>query len=82
MGQFVDNLKSLPPAENVVLLRLFDSKDRLVSLIPNLAGKSGPLRVFHHIAGEKEARAPARWSSTFEFFFIVWGSLQGIHNIM
>ena len=54
MGQFVDNLNSLPPAENVVLLRLFDAQDRLVSLIPNMAGKSGPLRVFHHIAGEKE----------------------------
>ena len=42
MSQFEENLKQLPKAEEVVLLRLFNEKDQLLSLIPNVAGKMLP----------------------------------------
>ena len=42
MSQFEENLKQLPKAEEVVLLRLFNEKDQLLSLIPNVAGKNAP----------------------------------------
>ena len=44
MSQFEENLKQLPKAEEVVLLRLFNEKDQLLSLIPNVAGKNAALR--------------------------------------
>ena len=53
MGQFEENLKKLPKAEEVLLMRLFDEKDQLLSLIPNVAGKNASLRVFNKIAGER-----------------------------
>ena len=53
MGQFEENLKKLPKAEEVILMRLFDEKDQLLSLIPNVAGKNAALRVFCRIAGDK-----------------------------
>ncbi|SVD61435.1 uncharacterized protein METZ01_LOCUS414289, partial [marine metagenome] len=53
MGQFEENLKKLPKAEEVLLMRLFDEKDQLLSLIPNVAGKNAALRVFCTIAGDK-----------------------------
>ncbi len=53
MNQFEENLKQLPKAEKVVLLRLFNEKDQLLSLIPNVAGKNAALRVFNKIAGER-----------------------------
>jgi len=53
MSQFEKNLKQLPKAEEVVLLRLFNEKDQLLSLIPNVAGKNAALRVFNKIAGER-----------------------------
>ena len=53
MSQFEENLKQLPKAEEVVLLRLFNEKDQLLSLIPNVAGKNAALRVFNKIAGER-----------------------------
>ena len=49
MSQFEENLKQLPKAEEVVLLRLFNEKDQLLSLIPNVAGKNAALRVFNKL---------------------------------
>ncbi len=49
MSTFEENLKTIPEASNVVLLRVYD-KDELVALLPNLPGRCGPLRVFHHLA--------------------------------
>ncbi len=53
MSLFEENLKKVPHSEDVVLLRLYDDRDRLISLIPNVSGRKGPLRVFRHLAGAK-----------------------------
>ena len=49
MSTFEENLKTVPQAEHVVLLRVYNAKDELVALMPNLPGRCGPLRVFHPI---------------------------------
>ena len=67
MSQFEENLKQLPKAEEVVLLRLFNEKDQLLSLIPTLQEKCC-LRVFNKIAGERglidsdSAKEGLQWS--------------------
>ncbi len=52
MSTFEDNLKHLPSIEHVVLIRVFDQEEQLLSIIPNLPGMQGALRVFNHIASE------------------------------
>ena len=53
MKTFEENLKSLPTAEKTVLLRLYNERDKLVSIIPNIPGRHGSVRVFKHIADKK-----------------------------
>ena len=53
MKTFEENLKSLPTAEKTVLLRLYNERDELVSIIPNIPGRQGSVRVFRHIADKK-----------------------------
>ena len=50
MKTFEENLKSIPTAEKTVLLRVYNQRDELVSIIPNIPGRQGSLRVFKHIA--------------------------------
>ncbi len=53
MNTFEENLKSIPTAEKTVLLRLYNESDELVSVIPNISGRQGSVRVFRHIADKK-----------------------------
>ncbi len=53
MKTFEENLKSLPTAEKTVLLRMYNERDELVSIIPNISGRHGSVRVFRHIADKK-----------------------------
>ena len=53
MKTFEENLKSLPTAEKTVLLRLYNQRDELVSIIPNIPGRQGSVRVFKYIADKK-----------------------------
>ncbi|MBG56479.1 MAG: hypothetical protein CL935_05085 [Deltaproteobacteria bacterium] len=53
MNTFEENVKSLPTAEKTVLLRLYNESDELVSVIPNIPGRQGSVRVFRHIADNK-----------------------------
>ena len=53
MKTFEENLKSLPTAEKSVLLRLYNERDELVSIIPNIPWRKGSVRVFKHIADKK-----------------------------
>ena len=50
MSSFEANLKTLPFAEQTILLRVFDSQDKLMAILPNIPAKQGTLRVFSHIA--------------------------------
>ena len=52
MTAFVENLKTLPSIDSLVLIRLFDAENRLISVIPNVPGKQAALQVFNHIASE------------------------------
>ncbi|MGA1598446.1 MAG: DUF2322 family protein [bacterium] len=53
MSTFEENLKTVPQAEHVVLLRVYNAKDELVALMPNLPGRCGPLRVFRHLTNDQ-----------------------------
>ena len=53
MKTFAENLKSIPTTKNTVLLRLFNERDDLVSIIPNIPGRQGSIQVFQHIADKK-----------------------------
>ena len=53
MITFAENLESIPTVKNTILLRLYNEQDELVSIIPNISGRQGSIRVFQHIAGEK-----------------------------
>ena len=53
MSKFIDNLKSIPTTENTVLLRLYNEREELVSIIPNVPGRQGSIQVFQHLAGAK-----------------------------
>ena len=50
MSSFEANLKTMPFAEQTVLLRIFNSKDELMAILPNFPAKQGTLRVFSHVA--------------------------------
>ena len=50
MSSFEANLKTMPFAEQTILLRVFNSKDELMAILPNFPAKQGTLRVFSHIA--------------------------------
>ncbi len=52
MSVFQENLKKLSPSDCLVLIRIFDQGGKLLSVIPNLPGKQGALRVFHHITSK------------------------------
>lgn len=52
MSVFAENLKTMNPIHSLVLIRLFDEEDHLLSVIPNLPGTQGVLQVFNHIASE------------------------------
>ena len=53
MSKFIDNLKSIPTTEKTVLLRLYNEREELVSIIPNVPGRQGSIQVFQHLAGSK-----------------------------
>ena len=53
MKTFAENLKSIPTTKNTVLLRLYNERDDLVSIIPNIHGRQGSIQVFQHIADKK-----------------------------
>ena len=53
MKTFAENLKSIPSNKNTVLLRLYNERDELVSIIPNIPGRQGSIQVFQHIADKK-----------------------------
>ena len=70
MGTFAENLESIPTVENTVLLRLYNKRDELVSIIPNIPGRQGSIRVFQHIAdakGEINFEAARRKADDLEF---------------
>ncbi|MBS1256151.1 MAG: 2,3,4,5-tetrahydropyridine-2,6-dicarboxylate N-succinyltransferase [Deltaproteobacteria bacterium] len=50
MKTFEENLKLIATAEKTVLLRLYNQRDELVSIIPNIPGRQGSVRIFRHIA--------------------------------
>lgn len=52
MSSFQENLKKLSPSDFLVLIRIFDDRGNLLSIIPNLPEKQGALRVFHHITSQ------------------------------
>ena len=53
MKTFAENLKSIPTTKNTVLLRLYNERDDLVSIIPNISGRQGSIQVFQHITDKK-----------------------------
>ncbi len=53
MKTFAENLKSIPSTKKTVLLRLYNERNDLVSIIPNIPGRQGPIQVFQHIADKK-----------------------------
>ena len=53
MKTFAENLISIPTTKNTVLLRLYNERDDLVSIIPNIPGRQGSIQVFQHIADKK-----------------------------
>ena len=53
MNTFAENLDSIPTVKTTVLLRLYNELDELVSIIPNIPGRQGSIRVFQHIADAK-----------------------------
>ena len=50
MKTFAENIKSIPSSTKTVLIRLFDDKGNLLSVIPNIPGSQGSVQVFQHIA--------------------------------
>ncbi len=53
MKTFAENLKSIPSTKKTVLLRLYNERNDLVSIIPNIPGRQGSIQVFQHIADKK-----------------------------
>ena len=53
MSTFAENLKTIPTVENTVILRLYNEREELVSIIPNIPGRQGSIRVFQHLADAK-----------------------------
>ncbi|MBF0350806.1 MAG: DUF2322 family protein [SAR324 cluster bacterium] len=49
MAIFEENLKKLPEIDQIVIIRVYDQNDQLVSIIPNLKGFQGALKIFNHI---------------------------------
>ena len=50
MKNFTKNLLSIPKNNKTVLLRLYNNRDELVSIIPNIQKKQGSVQIFQHIA--------------------------------
>ena len=53
MSTFAENLKTIPTVENTVILRLYNEREELVSIIPNIPGRQSSVRVFQHLADAK-----------------------------
>ena len=53
MKTFAENLKSIPSTKKTVLLRIYNERNDLVSIIPNIPGRQGSIQVFQHIADKK-----------------------------
>ena len=53
MSTFAENLKTIPTVENTVILRLYNEREDLVSIIPNIPGRQGSIRIFQHLADAK-----------------------------
>ena len=53
MSTFAANLKTIPTVENTVILRLYNEREELVSIIPNIPGRLGSIQVFQHLADAK-----------------------------
>ena len=76
MSSFEANLKTMPFAEQTILLRVFNSKDELMAILPNFPAKQGTLRVFSHVAsttgqiGRDEANEALR----------IFASTPSVHN--
>lgn len=50
MKKFTENLLSIPKNNKTVLLRVYNDRDELVSIIPNIQNKQGSVQIFQHIA--------------------------------
>ena len=54
MGSLEANLKTMPFAEQTILLRDFNSKDELMAILHNVPAKQETVRVFSHVASTAE----------------------------
>lgn len=50
MSNFNKNIEQLDSASNLILIRVFKQNNELVSVIPNLPGKQGSLKIFNRLA--------------------------------
>ena len=50
MKKFTENLLTIPKNKKTVLLRIYNDRDELVSIIPNIQGQQGSIQIFQHIA--------------------------------
>jgi len=50
MKNFTENLLSIPKNKKTVLIRVYNERDDLVSIIPNIQGKDGSVQIFEHIS--------------------------------
>ena len=53
MKNFTENLVSIPKCEFTVLVRVYNEKEDLLSIIPNIHGKHGSVQIFKHISDAK-----------------------------
>jgi len=53
MKKFSKNLLSIPKNKKTVLLRIYNERDELISIMPNVPGTQGSVQIFQHIADQK-----------------------------
>ena len=53
MKNFSENLVSIPKCKFTVLVRVYNEKKDLLSIIPNIHGKQGSVQIFEHISDAK-----------------------------
>ena len=53
MSSFEANLKTMPFAEQTILLRVFDSKDKLMAILPNIPAKQGTCLLYTSDAADE-----------------------------
>ena len=50
MKNFKENLITIPKNKNTVLVRVYNEREDLLSIIPNVQGKQGSVQIFEHIS--------------------------------